>query len=267
MRIKKSINRFLITSKTSFFLPFFIFKFVFGSVGNEYDISKLTKFKIVIKFIRNKLKIKSLTTLIEHFLLAEEIFNIPKSLEGDVVECGCYNGGSTSVLSLACALTNRRLFVCDSFEGLPEDEKYSRFFLFGKKSLRSWKKGQFGVKGGINKVKENIKRYGDIRVCNFVEGYFKDTLKDIETESIVLIFEDADLLSSVKDCLKFLWPKLLRGCKYYCHEPWAGEIKSLFYDNKWWNKELNSDAPGFSNDKSGMRYGILKLKSIDFTEK
>ena len=69
----------------------------------------------------------SLTSPGQHLVLVNEILGLPRSLRGDVVECGCYCGASTANLSLACALTGRKLIVCDSFEGLPnpkDEEKY-----------------------------------------------------------------------------------------------------------------------------------------------
>src|SRR6266567_2092263 len=41
------------------------------------------------------------------------------TIEGDLVECGCYLGGSSAKLSLVAAALGRRLWVCDSFQGLP----------------------------------------------------------------------------------------------------------------------------------------------------
>ena len=40
-------------------------------------------------------------------------------MEGVVVECGCFLGGSTANLSLVCEVVGRELIVYDSFEGLP----------------------------------------------------------------------------------------------------------------------------------------------------
>jgi len=39
---------------------------------------------------------------------------------GVLVECGCYQGGSSAKLCLVAAMTARKLYVCDSFQGLPE---------------------------------------------------------------------------------------------------------------------------------------------------
>ena len=39
--------------------------------------------------------------------------------DGVVVECGCFQGGSATNLSLVCKLADRELVLYDSFEGLP----------------------------------------------------------------------------------------------------------------------------------------------------
>lgn len=181
----------------------------------------------------------------QHLLLAEEILAVPSSIKGDVVECGCANGAASAALSLACAASNRRLFVCDSFKGLPpvkEGEVIDHRFT-GR--TIDYQEGDYASKGGLEGVKERIRTHGNIDVCHFVEGFFEDTLEHIATDSIVLVFEDADLITSVRDCLTHLWPKLQPGCKFFCHEPWSYDIVSLFHDEAWWRKELDLVAPGF----------------------
>lgn len=243
---------------------FIIYNFIATKVGREYGITRLQKLKLARRIVKNHRKIKSLTTWKQLFLLVEEIFRIPKLLKGDVVECGCYNGASTVNLSLACALTNRRLFVCDSFEGLPtpkDDEKYEVHLQ--SSDYYSWEEGDFSSEGGLDTVKKNLEKFGNIKVCQFVKGYFKDTLKNINTNSIVLIFEDSDLPSSVEDCLRYLWPKVQEGCKFYCHEPWSVNVVSLFYDKKWWKNNLNMSPPGFY----GSGFGIKPYSNIGYTKK
>ena len=62
-----------------------------------------------------------------HLAMAVKLFEIPPEVEGVVVECGCFMGGSTANLSLACEITGRRLIVYDSFEGLPPPRGNDRF--------------------------------------------------------------------------------------------------------------------------------------------
>jgi len=241
-----------------------IIKFIIDKTGQEYGISHFQKFKLFIRILHINKGLDSLR-LRQHLLLVREILGIPRSLKGDVVECGCYNGASTVSLSLACGLTNRMLFVCDSFEGLPKARQDEQLTVF-KYSNRyySWQEGDFASKGGLDKVKENIRKFGKLDACQFVKGYFKDTLKNIGTDSIVLIFEDAILVSSIEDCLRYLWPKLQEKCKFFCHEPWSLEVVSLFFDRQWWRRELDTTPPGFFGSFSGVIPGIGFAKKIDF---
>lgn len=238
-------------------------RFAMNRAGIDYTITRLQKLWLALLFIRNNSRIESLSTWQQHLLLAEELFRVPSSLEGDVVECGCYAGASTANLSLACHLVGRRLFVCDSFKGLPEpreDEKYTT--LRDYNAYYYWQEGEFSPEGGLAQVKENVSRFGKIEVCKFEKGYYRDTLKVIDNDSFVLIFEDADLVSSVKDCLKHLWPKLQEGCTFYCHEPFSFDVVSLFFNKQWWKENLNTDPPGFV----GSGCGFL-VKGIGYTRK
>lgn len=192
---------------------------------------------------------------------------MPKTLKGEVVECGCYNGASTVNLSLACTLTNRRLIVCDSFEGLPNPKDGENHDIHAHSTnYYVWEEGEFSSEGGLEGVKKNVEKFGNIEVCQFVKGYFKDTLKDINTDSVVLVFEDADVASSVEDCLRYLWPKLQEGCKFYSHEPWSINVVSLFYDKEWWENNLTTHPPGFWGSGYGTIAG-LNYSNIGYAKK
>jgi len=234
-------------------------RFFLGSAGKEYGIGMFQKLKLMKQMRRNNRIIKSLSTWQQHLVLVEEIFNTPKSVQGDIVECGCFNGSSTATLSLACGLTNRKLYVCDSFEGLSEPTEKEEYEV---SSIRSnyllYKKGDYSADGGLEGVKSNVARYGNPEPCTYVKGFFADSLPHIETEAIIMVFEDADLPSAVEDCLKYLWPKLLDGCKFYCHEPWSIKVVAVFFNEKWWMDNLDTHYPGFygsgDGDVPGMGY-------------
>ena len=244
-----------------------LLQFVFSKDGKEYRIGPLKKLRLAVRIGRNNIVIKSLSTPQQHLLMVKEILALPRSLKGEVVECGCYNGASTANLSLACALTNRRLIACDSFEGLPtptDDEKY--VVPAGSVDSYVWQEGEFCSEGGLEGLKNNVEKFGKIEVCEFVKGYFENTLGDINTESIVLVFEDADMASSVQDCLRYLWPKLREGCKFYCHEPWSTSVVSLFYNKEWWENNLGTNAPGFFGSGHGIIAGLM-YSNIGYAEK
>lgn len=171
-------------------------------------------------------------------------------------------------MSLACAITQRRLFVCDSFEGLPVPEEDEKYVISGDTpEYYIWEEGEYRCHGGMEMVKKNIAESGNIDVCVFVKGYFRDSLKDLETDSIVLVFEDADLPSSVRDCLLNLWPKMQYGCKFFCHEPWSIDVVGLFYDKKWWKENLNTTPPGFWGSGSGTMVSNRYYRSIGYAIK
>jgi len=233
-----------------------VLRFTANRAGKDYGIGRLTKLKLARRIIRNSRGVRSLTSWQAHLVLVEEILRVPKSVKGDVVECGCFNGATTISLSLACALTERRLFVCDSFEGLPPPKPGEENDINADSAREllyyHWEEGEFTSEGGLDGVKHNVETLGDVSVCRFVKGYFENTLKSIDTDSVVLVFEDADLASSVRDCLLYLWPKLQEGCKFFSHEPASVTVVSLFYDIGWWKDNLGTLAPGFFGSGPGI---------------
>jgi len=227
-------------------------RFICGGAGREHGVRAWQRFKLVVQVAQNGRRIvPPVSSARQQLHLIETILRVPPSVGGDVVECGCFNGGSTTMLSLACSLTHRRLFVCDSFEGLPEPRADEKRAFYGEGETDTWRKGRFASRGGLEGVKRNIAAYGHIEACHFVKGFFSETLGHLPTESIVLVFEDADLVSSVEDCLRHLWPKLQPGSKFYCHEPWSIDVVSLFYDKTWWKREFGLRPPGFFGSGEG----------------
>jgi hypothetical protein len=89
--------------------------------------------------------------------MVTEILRIPRRLDGVVVECGSYQGGSTANLSLVCGLVGRILHVFDSFAGLPEPSKADTLHILPSlKELRGFAKGDFC--GSLETVKANVQR-------------------------------------------------------------------------------------------------------------
>jgi O-methyltransferase len=244
-----------------------VISFVFGSAGRQYGIGPLTRLWLAARVILNNRRLRPLSTSRQHLLMIEQILRVPKSVPGDVVECGCFNGASTANLSLACALTKRRLFVCDSFEGLPSPEEEERHIINTRNSYYQWREGDYKSDGGLEGVKKRIERFGRIEVCRFVKGYFEQTLRDLECESIVLVFEDADLPSSVRQCLLHLWPKLQVDCRFYSHEPWSVEVVSLFYDEPFWREHFGTSPPGFFGAAVGGLAAEIVHATIGYAEK
>lgn len=242
-------------------------RFIVDRTGRANGVGRVDKLRVVIQLVRVVGRFPSLTTLQQQLVLVREIVGTPPSIEGDVVECGCYEGASTVALSLACGLTGRRLFVCDSFAGLPtpRDEEVIDTHAIDE-TYYQWEAGEFCSEHGLEGVRENVRRYGDLDACRFVVGLYRDTLAHLDTNAVVLVFEDADLASSVEDCLQHLWPKLQTGCRFYCHEPWSIQVVSLFYDRNWWRDHMLTTPPGFFGSGGGVDYA-LSSSNMGFARK
>jgi O-methyltransferase len=121
----------------------------------------------------------------EHVALARAILDIPRSIQGAVGEFGCFKGLSTCTLSLACKMTNRRLVVFDSFQGLPKTGESVHGF---DGNTVQYREGQFC--GTLSEVRQNVSIYGALDVCEFVPGFFSDSLPHRpQDEHFALIFE------------------------------------------------------------------------------
>ncbi len=219
-------------------------------IGGEYGVGFRAKFGLLCRFYMNTRKVETLSDFREHMELAAGVLRVPRATEGSVVECGCYVGGSTVNLSLVCAMTGRKLIVFDSFEGLPEPKEYDRWhhsIHLGHTDV--YYKGRFAAAREV--VERNVSRFGDISVCEFRAGYYDKTMSDV-SEPVVMAFLDVDLIDSLKPCLKGLWPKLQPGCRIYTHEARNLPLVAVYFDQAWWRRELNEDAPGFVGSGVGL---------------
>ena len=229
--------------------PWPVLRFLQRHVGGEYGIGIRQKSFLLYRLLRNATEAGSATTFYDHVTIVHGVLLVPAELNGYVAEFGCYKGAATASLSLACALTGRRLKVFDSFEGLPEpNEKVTHLSTGAEVPYRA---GQYH--GTLEEVKRNVSRGGDLSVCEFIKGFFDETLPLRDAaEQYVLIFEDADLPRSVRTVLKYCWPRLREYGLFFCHEARDKEVVQLFYDKTFWREQLSSEAPGFVGSGCGL---------------
>lgn len=155
-----------------------------------------------------------------------------------IVEAGAYKGGSSAKISWAAKLTNRKFYIFDSFEGLPKHNETHGKNIFGGDAY--FPPGSYA--GSLDEVETNIQTYGKIEVCEFVKGWFEDTMPNFKNQ-ICVAYVDVDLESSSRTCLKYLYPLLIpKGVMFSQdgHLPWV--IKVLD-DNNFWQKEVCSNKP------------------------
>lgn len=154
--------------------------------------------------------------------------------KGIIVEAGAYKGGGTAKLSLVAKLTGRKLYVFDSFEGLPDNDEPSAKTDMGYEC--EFNEGDFT--GSLREVKSAIKKYGDISVCEFVKGFYDTTMPDFH-EPVAAVFCDVDLESSTKTCLKYMCPNMTANSYFFSQDAHIPLIQQLFANEKFWKKEVH----------------------------
>ncbi len=157
---------------------------------------------------------------------------------GVIVEAGSYKGGSTAKLSLATKLSNRKLVIFDSFEGLPKHQEIHGKNIFGGDAY--FPPGSYA--GSLEEMKNNIQKFGALDVCEFKKGWFENTMPDFK-KPILVAYIDVDLESSTKTCIKYLYPLLVSGGVLFSqdgHLPW---VINLLNSEKFWEKEVGYRKP------------------------
>ncbi|OGB74181.1 hypothetical protein A2V68_00140 [candidate division Kazan bacterium RBG_13_50_9] len=215
------------------------------AIHPSYRIPWWRRLALGWKMFINTTKIPTATPYQAHLVMALKLLEMSPDVPGDVVECGSYRGGSTANLSLICQIVGRRLRVYDSFAGLPETTplEQQRFAYYP---------GDYKV--DLSEVQNTVQRYGAIDCCQFIKGWFKDTLPRLSTP-VVLAFADVDIKSSLHDCVKNIWPHLVEGGYIFIDECHRIDYVSLFYSERWWRTYLNATPPGLIGAGTGLPLG------------
>jgi O-methyltransferase len=237
-------------------------RFVYGPAGDHYGVSPAGKARLVEQFHRNTRAIESGTGAVVHVVLAEALLSIPPETEGGVVECGVWKGASSASLSLVCDLVGRKLWVCDSFAGLP-DEGMQRHTGMHTGVYGYYRPGMFT--GSLDEVKRHIAQYGAPGVCQYVTGFFEESLAAVPGP-LAMAFLDVDLAGSTRDCLRQLWPKLAEGATVYCDDAGDLDVVKVYFDEPWWRDTLGCAAPGLVGSGCGLPLSPA-YSSIGYTRK
>jgi O-methyltransferase len=177
--------------------------------------------------------------------MALKILETPPETPGDIVECGTWKGGCATNLSLVCKIVGRKLKIYDSFEGLPEGEPDDR-------EASGYNKGDYC--GPLEEVKANIQRYGAIECCEFIKGWFNDTLPTLK-DPVLLAFLDVDLEASLDTCVRNIWPHLADQGYVFIDEFVGVDYCALFYSEKYWSQHFNRTPPGLIGAGVGLPLG------------
>jgi O-methyltransferase len=133
-----------------------------------------------------------------------------EEIPGDLLEAGVWRGGATILMRAVLAVHgvgDRRVWVCDSFEGLPppDAENFPQDVPEDLSAVEELAVSQA-------QVRANFARYDllDDQVV-FVEGWFKDTLSTVPVESLAVLRLDGDYYESTIQIFEALYDKVVPG--------------------------------------------------------
>ncbi|WP_282685763.1 MULTISPECIES: TylF/MycF family methyltransferase [unclassified Streptomyces] len=132
-------------------------------------------------------------------------------IPGDLIETGVWRGGVCVLMRAvleAYGVRDRRVWVADSFEGVPVTDGESHPL---DRQMALHRINQV-LSVAREEVADNFARYGllDDQV-RFLEGWFAQTLPGAPTGPLALMRLDGDLYESTTDALTHLYPRLSPG--------------------------------------------------------
>ena len=157
--------------------------------------------KELLFFIKNQPKLQAFqsTKEIGNYL---SLIKKTEGIEGDIIELGIAHGGTTTIIAhfLKKIKSTRRVYACDTFEGLPYEDKFS------KESLEKVKARYAATYSDVSK---KIKSFGVNDKIELIKGLFEDTLySQLSTNKFSFVIVDCDLYDAAKFCLEFVYPQV-----------------------------------------------------------
>ena len=151
--------------------------------------------------------------------------NCKRTLEhgsGALAELGVYRGQSASLLSYYAEKASRKLFLCDTFAGFPEEQ-------FEAEDDRSEGKRAAFKDVTLEAAKTVVGTYHGVR---WVVGAFPESItSEMRDEMYSFVSIDCDIYVPVREGLSFFWPWLQPGGMIFVHDYasgyWSGATKAV----------------------------------------
>ncbi len=180
---------------------------------DDYMFQKDTEQDNYLKVLKQKIRDQQISMLGEHKLdtlryCTEDC--LKQGIDGDIIETGVWRGGATIYLAgilKAHGNTDKKVFVADSFEGLPPPDADK--WPLDKGAKHHYRKD---LAISLEEVKQNFKKFdllGDNIV--FVKGFFEDSLRTADIGKLSILRLDGDMYGSTMTVLEQLYHKLEIG--------------------------------------------------------
>ena len=142
-----------------------------------------------------------------HYLLSN-LIKIAPIEKGDIAECGCWKGLSSSII--ASELKNKNFknnfYIFDSFEGL---SKFNDFdFRENNKNIEEDKIRKHFA-SSIETVKANLSEFD--KFIYFFKGWIPKRFHEVKDNKFSFVHIDLDLYEPTKDSLDFFGEKIIKG--------------------------------------------------------
>jgi O-methyltransferase len=141
----------------------------------------------------------SLVTLDRRYVLAALLRQALASVEGDVIECGVYRGGTARLFAdlLKTSGSSKTLHLFDTFAGIPERTSGQDVHAVGDFSDTS-----------IDGVRA---RLSDFPAAKFHPGYIPDTFAELPNGSFCFAHVDVDQYETTREATRYVYPRLNPG--------------------------------------------------------
>ena len=177
---------------------------------NLSDIEQDKKFLSIYR----KVKDYTLVPIERCYSLYQTVnYIIKNNIEGDLVECGVWKGGSSMLMAytlLEAGVSNRKIYLYDTFEGMTKPGEMD-----GQEEKDQWERGKVTdtlnnmCYSPIEEAKANMSKTGyPMENIILVKGKVEETLPGTMPSKISLLRLDTDWYESTKHELIHLYPLL-----------------------------------------------------------
>lgn len=166
-----------------------------------------------------KSKEYSLTTIERMYALSQAThYVVTNNIEGAIVECGVWKGGSVmiSALTLKNLGAQKEIFLYDTFEGMSDPTEKDVSFN-NESAYKNWDQIKSSNSiilcySALDEVKKNVFSTGyDEDKFHFIQGKVEDTIPAQIPEKISILRLDTDWYESTYHELVYLFPRLVKG--------------------------------------------------------
>lgn len=185
--------------------------------------------------VYNKVKDQTMVRIERCYTLYRSVKYILKNnIEGDLVECGVWKGGSSMLMAhalLQSGASNRKIYMYDTYEGMSKPGQAD-----GENAMDQWEKGKTDgthntmCYSPFETVRSNILSTGyPAENIVMVKGRVEETIPGTKPSAIALLRLDTDWYESTKHELEQLYPLLAKHAPLIVDDygAWQGAKKAV----------------------------------------